>query len=119
MPRWAGSGGWLVAAIGLCRSRQATAAPKMATRGRSLVVADNPMVRFIFTATGFVLIAWATGLFIWAGYEISLIFTDYYGAAERATIGILLSVIVMMAATMGIGGRALMHRGRPRRSTSR
>jgi hypothetical protein len=70
------------------------------------------MVRLIFTAVGFVLVSWAVGLVIWAGYEVSLIFTGYYSRGDQGAIAVLIGLILMTAAAIGLGGRALMHRGR-------
>lgn len=70
------------------------------------------MVRLIFTAVGFVLVSWAVGLVIWAGYEVSLILTGYYSRGDQGAIAVLIGLILMTAATIGLGGRALMRRGR-------
>jgi hypothetical protein len=70
------------------------------------------MVRLIFTAVGFVLVSWAVGLVIWAGYEVSLILTGYYSQGDQGAIAVLIGLILMTAATIGLGGRALMYRGR-------
>ena len=70
------------------------------------------MARFAFTATGFALIGFAVGLFVWAGYEVSLIFTDNYDRAERETIQPLVGLALLIAATMALAGRMLMHRAK-------
>ena len=70
------------------------------------------MARFAFTAAGFALIGFAVGLFVWAGYEVSLIFTDYYDRAERETIQPLVGLALLIAATMALAGRMLMHRAK-------
>ena len=72
------------------------------------------MARFTFTAAGFALIGLAVGLFVWAGYEISLISTDYYDRAERETIQPLVGMALLIAATMALAGRMLMHRAKRR-----
>jgi hypothetical protein len=72
-------------------------------------------MRFALSAAGFVLIALALGLFIWAGYEMSLIATDYYTSYDRQTIEPLLGVVLASAATMtftGLGLRKLSKRRR-------
>ena len=73
------------------------------------------MVRLILIATGFVLTAWAVGLLLLAGYEASLIFTGDYDPATRGTAGILIGVVLFIAAALGLAGSALMRRGRDTR----
>ena len=72
------------------------------------------MSRFTFTAAGFAFIGLAVGLFVWAGYEVSLISTDYYDRAERETIQPLVGMALLIAATMALAGRMLMHRAKRR-----
>jgi hypothetical protein len=72
-------------------------------------------MRFTLSAAGFVLIACALGLFVWAGYEMSLIFTDYYSSYERQTVEPLLGVVLAIAATMTVGGLGLRRIARRRR----
>jgi hypothetical protein len=64
---------------------------------------------------GFVLIGLAVGLFIWAGYELSLIYTDYYDLTARETLQPILGVALLIAATMALAERALMRSSKRRR----
>lgn len=73
------------------------------------------MARIVATAAGFVLISLAVGLFIWVGYEFSLIYTDYYDRTARETLQPVLGVVLLIAATMALAGRMLMRTGNPRR----
>lgn len=72
-------------------------------------------MKFTMSATGFVLIACAMGLFIWAGYEMSLIVTGYYDRADRATVESLLGVVLITAVVMALGGRLLRRAASRRR----
>lgn len=72
-------------------------------------------MKFTLSAAGFVLIALALGLFIFSGYEMSLIFTETYTRAERATVEPILGVALACAVVMtftGLGLRRLAKRRR-------
>ena len=73
------------------------------------------MARIALTLTGFVLVGLAVGLFVWVGYELSLVFTDYYDQSDQETLQPVLGVIMLSAATLGLAGRMLMRSGRGRR----
>ena len=77
------------------------------------------MARFALTAIGFVLIGLAVGLFIWAGYELSLIYTDYYDRTDREILQPVVGVAMLIAATMALAGRMLMRSGKHHRRTWR
>ena len=70
------------------------------------------MARFALTTTGFVLIGCAVGLLVWAGYEVSLILTDYYDPAGQEAMQRLIGFVLLIAATMALVGRMLMHRAK-------
>jgi multisubunit Na+/H+ antiporter MnhC subunit len=73
------------------------------------------MARIALTLAGFVLIGLAVGLFVWVGYELSLVFTDYYDRSDQETLQPVLGVIMLTAVTLGLAGRMLMRSGRGRR----
>ena len=73
------------------------------------------MVRLLLTAAGFVLIGLAVGLFTWAGYELSLIYTEHYDRAARETLQPVLAVTVLAAATMVLAGWMMMRSAKRRR----
>lgn len=72
-------------------------------------------MRFTLKAAGFVLIALAVGLFTFAGYEMSLIATDYYTSYERTTIEPILGSALVIAVTMTLTGLGLRHLAKRRR----
>lgn len=72
-------------------------------------------MRFTLTAAGFVLVALAIGLFIFCGYEMSLIATDYYTGYERETIEPIIGVALAGAVTMTLTGMGLRSLAKRRR----
>ena len=72
-------------------------------------------MKFAVSVVGFVLIGLAAGLFIWAGYELSLIYTDQYDPTVRETLQPILGVAMLIAASLALVGRMLMRSGKHRR----
>jgi hypothetical protein len=72
-------------------------------------------MKFILSTLGFILIAFALGLLIWAGYEMGLIILGNYDPSERATIDPLVGTLLVAAALSAISGRGMRRLAKRRR----
>lgn len=72
-------------------------------------------MKFTLNAAGFVLIALALGLFVFTGYEMSLIASDVYTSHERDAIEPILGTALGAAVAMTFAGLTLRRLAKRRR----